>query len=71
MSWQSRLRSIFQAIGAFQSKIILAVAYLVLTPVALYLRLKDPLRRRPGNNITGWIPRTVQPSGKSWFRRLF
>ncbi len=70
MSIQSKFKAAFSAVAAFQTKVVLTVAYVFLTPVGFYLRFADPLRKKAKPD-TQWMTRTIQPDGIGWFRRMF
>jgi hypothetical protein len=71
MTRLSRIRAVFKAIGEFQSRLILTITYIVLTPVGFYLRFSDPLKKRAPLSGTGWKVHRTEAGGKEWFRRMF
>ena len=51
------LAGAFRAIGHFQARILLSVVYLLLIwPLGLLVRGRDPLRLKPG---PAWVPRAT------------
>lgn len=66
------LRRLSSRLAAGQSVVILTLVYCLALPIALYLRLRDPLETR-GRRTTGpdWRPRRQPVETEATLRRLF
>ncbi len=68
--WKGFL-DVLKVIGAFQSRILLSVLYvLVVWPTGLFLRSRDPLGLKPRDG-RGWTPRPQRESTLERFSHPF